>query len=102
MFPNVLKLAKAVPIYNKGDTDNPGSYRFIAILPVLGKIFEVIMKRQTVNYLEKEVILSSAQHGIKKGRSTVSALASLLGNIYEAFEDGESITMIMCDLSKAF
>lgn len=61
-----------------------------AILPVLGKIFEVIMKRQLGDYLKKDVILSSRQHEFGRGHLTVTPLASLLGKIYEAFEDGKS------------
>lgn len=60
VFPNFLKLAKAVPIYKKGDPDNPGSYRPIAIFPVLGKILEVIMKGQQVDYVEKDLVLCTA------------------------------------------
>lgn len=72
VFPNVLKLAKAVPIHNKGDSDNPGSYMLYS---VLGKIFEVIMKRQLGDYLNKDVILSSEQHEFGRGHLTVMAVA---------------------------
>lgn len=48
-----------------------------AILPVLGKIFEVIMKRQLGDYLKKDVILSSGQHEFGRGHLTVTAQASL-------------------------
>lgn len=60
------------------------------------------MKRQLGDYLKKDVILSSGQHEFGRGHLTVTALASLLGKIYEAFEDGKSIMMTMCDISKAF
>lgn len=53
-----------LPTYNKGDPVNPGSYHPTDIdIPSHGKFFEVIMKRQLVDFFQKEVILSSAQHG---------------------------------------
>lgn len=60
------------------------------------------MKRQLGDYLKKDVILSSGQHEFGRGHLTVTPLASLLGKIYEAFEDGKSIMMTKCDISKAF
>lgn len=55
------------------------------------------MKIQLGDYLKKDVILSSGQHEFGRGHLTVMALASLLGKIYEAFEDGKSIMMTMCE-----
>lgn len=58
------------------------------------------MKRQLMDNFEKEVILSFVQHELTRGRSTVTALVSLLGKIYETFENSESITMIMATSAK--
>lgn len=72
----------------------------VSILTVLGKTIEVIMKIELVKYLEREEYCP--QHGFRRGRLTVTALASLVGNLYETFLDGDSITMIMFNLRIAF
>ena len=51
-FPNALKIAKVTPIYKKGSKDVPGNYRPISVLPVLGKIFEKIVNKRLMEFLE--------------------------------------------------
>ena len=42
-FPNRLKLAKVVPVFKKGLTDQLSNYRPISLLPSLSKLFERII-----------------------------------------------------------
>lgn len=72
----------------------------VSILTVLEKIIEVIMKRELVKYLEREE--SCPLHKFRRERLTVTALATLVGKLYETFVVGDSITMIMCSLRIAF
>lgn len=39
IFPTPLKLSRVVPIFKKGDMENPSSYRPISCIPVLAKVF---------------------------------------------------------------
>lgn len=107
LFQIVLKLARAVFIYKKEDRDNPGSYyRPIAIhLLSLGKIFEVIVKRQ--NWLttwRKRKYYPLHSVGIEEATITRRSRRwpFCWERIYDTFEDVKSITMIMYHLSKAF
>lgn len=102
VFPDELKKARTVPVFKKGNPDSPENFRPISILPVLSKVFEVVIKHQLVDFLEGENILSPAQHGFRKSRSTVSAVASLIEEVLGAYEERESVALVMCDLSKAF
>ena len=43
IFPSKLKLAKVVPVYKKGPTDQLTNYRPISLLPSLSKVFECII-----------------------------------------------------------
>lgn len=45
IFPDILKQARTVPIFKKGDRDLPSNYRPISILPIFGKVMEAVMKR---------------------------------------------------------
>ena len=44
LFPEQLKISKIVPIYKKGELEDPSSCRHISILPVFSKIFEGLLK----------------------------------------------------------
>ena len=57
-FPSKLKLADISPIHKKLETVKKGNYRPVSVLPVVSKIFERIMDKQTNEYMEKYVTLS--------------------------------------------
>lgn len=102
IFPANLKVAKTIPIYKKGDPSLPKSYRPISIIPVIAKVFETVMYQQLITYFERNELLSSAQHGFRKNKSTVTAVRTLIEGIQEAFEEEESVLLTLLDLSKAF
>ncbi|XP_054259331.1 uncharacterized protein LOC128984072 [Macrosteles quadrilineatus] len=101
-FPDALKTARAIPVFKKGDPSLLSNYRPIAILPALSKVIESVMKIQLIKYFESNHLLADAQHGFRKGRSTTTALSSLVEQIADAFEAKDSVLLNMCDLSKAF
>ncbi|XP_054278295.1 uncharacterized protein LOC128996829 [Macrosteles quadrilineatus] len=65
------------------------------------KVLESVMKQQLVAYFENNDLFNDSQHGFKAGRSTTSALLSLVKNISDAFES-DSVHLSLCDLSKVF
>lgn len=102
IFPNELKLAKIIPIFKKGDVDECSNYRPISILPVISKVFEKVFNEKITNYLENNLIITKDQHGYRKNRSTITAIAGLVQRISEAFDNREYAQVLFCDLSKAF
>ena len=42
-FPNSLKVAKVIPLYKKGNANDPGNYRPISLLSSLSKVFEKLL-----------------------------------------------------------
>lgn len=102
VFPDVLKTAKVVPIHKGGPGDDPGNFRPISLLPIIGKVFEKILKAQIEEYLETNSILNESQFGFRKGMSTSTAISSLVEFIYAGFEEKKLTGTCFCDLSKAF
>lgn len=101
-FPDQLKIAKIIPVYKKGDTQLPGNYRPIAILPALSKVLEKLILRRLERFFNAYNLLSQSQFGFRKGRSTISALATITERIRKNI-DSKLYTMgIFLDLSKAF
>ena len=53
IFPDVLKLAKVIPIYKSGSTMELNNYRPISVLNIFSKIFERLMYNKLIKFLDK-------------------------------------------------
>jgi hypothetical protein len=53
-FPDSLKIAKIFPIFKEGDKRDPNNYRPIAVLPILSKMFEVIINNRILEFLSEK------------------------------------------------
>lgn len=102
IFPENLKMARVVPLHKKGDADDADNYRPISILPVFSKILEELLKRRLIAFLKSKNVLSEDQHGFSSGKSTTTALTSLLESITTALDDKDQCEVLSCDLSRAF
>lgn len=102
VFPDKLKVSRVCPIYKKGPKDQPQSYRPISVIPVLGKLLEILVNNQIINYLENNNLLNNKQYGFRKGKSTINALDDLVRQVHLSFENKTCAQATFCDLSKAF
>lgn len=102
IFPSKLKIAKVIPILKKGKSEELGSYRPISLLPTFSKIYEKIVHKQLVLYLEGNGLLDDQQHGFRSGRSTVTAGVRFVQTIIDAIDNKENVVGLFLDISKAF
>ena len=90
IFPEFFKISKVIPVYKKkGSRNVPNNYRPISVVSSFSKVFEVVMKNQICNYLEKYNLISS------------NVLRDLVGYIIDALECKESVQAEFCVLRKA-
>lgn len=101
-FPDLLKLAKVIPLHKKDCVNDVGNYRPISILPLFSKILESVIKKQITHYFESSNLLSASQFGFRANLSTTLAIEKLCDLINKGFENGEYIYAQFLDLSKAF
>ena len=101
-FPRSWKIARVVPINKNDQPMNVSDYRPISILPALSKIFERIVLKQLVSYIEQHNLYKSTVNGFRKHYSTGSALVKLRDDILQAMRSGEVTLMVLIDYSKAF
>jgi len=102
LFPEKLKLSKVIPILKRGDIHNIENYRPISILPLFDKIFEKIVHKRLMKYLDDQNILFTSQFGFQKGKSTADAVLKLTNEIHTARMNKEVCCAILLDLAKAF
>ena len=75
-FPSAFKIAKVIPIHKKGNADSIENYRPISLLNNMSKIFEKVMYKRVIDFLNKCNVLSEQQFGFRTGHSTIDALFS--------------------------
>ena len=81
VFPQSLKIARVMPIYEAGENNLASNYRPISILVNLSKLLEKVIHKRLMNYLEKLGILSENQNGFRKKKDSVQAATSLFKQI---------------------
>ena len=101
-FPDLLKIARVIPLYKKGDNALLDNYRPISLLPAISKVFEKIIFLQLYDYFSDNFIFHPSQYGFRKGHSTEYAAAELIDKIFAGFSEGEQSIALFMDLSKAF
>ena len=102
IFPENFKISKVTPIDKGGEEIDPFNYRPISTLSALTQIFEKLVCKQLVNYLEKHEILYEFQFGFRKGHSTSQAIAEIADNLRNAIDDNLYSCGVFLDFSKAF
>lgn len=101
-FPNILKLGQIRPLFKQGSKTDVNNYRPISLLSNISKIFEKIIKKQMIKFLDKHNIISDKQFGFRTGKSTEDALLNLCSNLCNAIDNKKATLSIFVDLTKAF
>ena len=90
------------PIFKKGSRFDPANYRPISLTSHIIKIFERIVQREMITYLENNNLLNLNQHGFRKGFSCLSELLAHFNDVIENMSNGWRTDTIYLDFSKAF
>jgi len=101
-FPACLKVARVTPVFKSGDKSMVSNYRPISILSTISKVFEKLMCRRLMEYLDKNEILKNNQFGFRKMRCTSDAVLEFLNDANMSLDARCQFLTVCLDLSKAF
>jgi len=91
----------AIPKQNSTSTDSQ-TYRPIAMLSCLRKMFERMILPRLDSWLENNQLLSKTQYGFRKGKGCNDCLTLLTTDIQLAFGRKHDMTSIFLDVKGAF
>ena len=74
VYPHDMKLAQVIAPYKKGARHDPNNYCPISLFSIFDKIFEKILCKRLISFLERNRILYCHQYGFRKFYSTLLAL----------------------------
>lgn len=102
-FPNIWKTAKMLPLPKPGkDSLFPQNYRPISLLNAFSKIFEKIIAKNILKFLNSNKVLNEAQFGFRPGLCTVRQLARVVYIIISNINKNKHSGMVLMDIEKAF
>ena len=102
VFPSILRSARIVPIFKKGNCESVQNYRPISILSFTSKLFEKLMYKRLISFLSMNEVLVDNQFGFRKGFSTSDAIVQFLDSIYNDLNSNCSSIAVFLDFTKAF
>lgn len=102
-FPKSWKEATIIMILKPGkDPRQPGSYRPISLLNVLGKTFEKIIKDRLQSFLNIKGIIPESQHGFRNQKCAQQAILQLQSDASIAINKNRCCLALLLDIERAF
>ena len=102
VFPDILKIARVVPLHKAGNRNDISNYRPISLLPVFSKIFEKLIHSRLLSFLDEHDVLYKKQFGFRRKHSTIHALNTAITQIIHSLDKNDTVFGIFLDFSKAF
>ena len=101
-YPSKLKKAKVIPVFKTEDETDANNYRPISLLSIFDRIFEKVMYKRMMHFINVKNILFSAQYGFREGFSTEHAIVDIVTAIQSNMDKPLFTCGIFIDLKKAF
>ena len=77
IFPTDLKLARVVPIFKSGDSSVLSNCRPISILSFFAKVFEKLLYKYLLDFLDSNNVLYKHQFGFREKHCTQQAMCKI-------------------------
>ena len=93
-----------LPIYKKGDIDDPGNYRGISLCDISSKVYSKIINKRIQNWVDVNNITGEQQAGFKKGYSTIDHIFTLMTCVQKQFSNhrNRKLYVAFIDFEKCF
>ena len=101
-FPDHWSEGIIVPVHKKGDASNVENYRGITLVSCMSKLFTSILNKRITVLCDKFNIISDAQFGFRKGRSTVDTVFVLMSVIQKFMFENKRLYVVFVDLMKCY
>ena len=100
--PSQWKKALVVPVFKKGDQNQPNNYRPISLTSSFSRIMESILHQKILSHLLSKQLISPNQFGFLPEKSPCSQILSCLHEWITAYCENQTTHVFYADISKAF
>ena len=104
IYPDSWNESIILPLYKKGDVNEPGNYRGISLCNVGSKVYGTIINKRLCAWVEENNLTGECQAGFKKGYSTVDQIFTLFACIQKQFSKttNRKLYVAFIDFQKCF
>ncbi|GAB0185701.1 mitochondrial enolase superfamily member 1 [Grus japonensis] len=96
------RLANVMPVYKKGQKEDPGNYRPVSLTLLPGKVMEQVILSAIMWHVQDNQVIRPSQHWFMKGRSYLTNLMSFYDKVTRLVDEGKAVAVVYLDFSKAF
>lgn len=103
-FPTDWCKSVIIPLFKKGDAEQPDNYRGISLMSIVSKVFTFVINKRLYSWAEQEEKISKEQAGFRKQYSTIDHVYTLVSIIKKKVfgRRGGKIYVAFVDYKKAF
>ena len=103
IYPSEWSKAIVVPIFKKGNIDDPDNYRGISLINITCKCFTSILNKRLYKWLEDNNLIVENQAGFRRDYSTIDQIFNLYSIVQKSFSySGRKLYVAFIDFKKAF
>ena len=102
ILPEVWKSANVTAIFKAGKRSLAENYRPISITPICCRLMEKIIRDEILLHMNTNKLISTYQHGFRKGYSCITQLLESIEDWSESIDNGNDIDVIYLDFKAAF
>ena len=101
-YPNSWTESIIVPLFKKGNQNDPNNYRGISLCDISSKLYSSIINNRLQEWIEQNSLTGECQAGFKKDYSTVDHMYTLIAMIQKQFALNRKLYVAFIDFEKAF
>ena len=102
IHPDILRIAKTIPVFKKGSRLQVSNYRPISLLSNINKILEKLVYSRLYKFLSDKNCFYNYQFGFRAKHSVNHALIDITENIRHALDNKKFACGVFVDFQKAF
>ena len=102
IFPEKWSEGIVLPLYKKGNVNDPNNYRGITLCDISSKMYSTIINFRLQEWVEENNITGEIQAGFKRNYSTIDHMFTLLALIQKQLSLGRKLYVAFIDFEKAF
>ena len=101
IVPLEWKEANIIQLFKKGSRNKSENYRPVSLTSVICKLLERLINDHLVDFLVKNKLINTSQHGFLKARSCLTNMLCFLEDVTKWVDEGTPVDIIYLDLKKS-